>query len=333
MIFCPKCNFEVDSGHNFCPSCGYDLRELRSKVQEDLNQQAINDGNTRSDNYVLCDVCGEETKVNTGYCQSCGAKLSGREHSLGSDIDRTAAKADSVDENEFEKKSFAKKDDSTISGQKQQKTIKPSAASPKAKIDKKVNSGNLSQKSLKPINIGIFIIALVALGVAILYFTGVFDSPKDRSKEIITQDQQQQSGSKISLDDLQKINDLESAVKKDTTNYSSILELAHRLNDSGFYERAIPYYRMYLRANPKNVDVLVDLGVCFFELKQFDNAKAVMKKGWNINPRHQIANFNLGIVNFSAGQLDSAKIWWRRAIEIDPNSEIGKKSKELLDSH
>ncbi|MDP4192421.1 MAG: zinc ribbon domain-containing protein, partial [Bacteroidota bacterium] len=186
MIFCPKCNFEVDSGHNFCPSCGYDLRELRSKVQEDLNQQAINDGNTRSDNYVLCDVCGEETKVNTGYCQSCGAKLSGREHSLGSDIDRTATKADSVDENEFEKKSFAKKDDSTISGQKQQKTIKPSAASPKAKIDKKVNSGNLSQKSLKPINIGIFIIALVALGVAILYFTGVFDSPKDGSKEIIT---------------------------------------------------------------------------------------------------------------------------------------------------
>ncbi|MGE5410413.1 MAG: tetratricopeptide repeat protein [Clostridiales bacterium] len=333
MIFCPKCNFEVDPGHNFCPSCGYDLKEIRSKIQENLNQQAINDDNTRGDNCVLCDVCGEETKVNTGYCQSCGAKLSGREHSLGSVIDKTATETGRVDENEFEKKSYPKKDDSTISGQKQKKHNKPSAVNAKAKIDKKVNSGNLSQKSLKPINIGIFIIALVALGVAILYFTGVFDSPKDGSKEIIAQDQQQQSGSKISLDDLQKINDLESAVKKDTTNYSSILELAHRLNDSGFYERAIPYYRMYLRANPKNVDVLVDLGVCFFELKQFDNAKAVMRKGWSINPRHQIANFNLGIVNFSAGQLDSAKIWWRRAIEIDPNSEIGKKSKELLDSH
>ncbi len=90
---------------------------------------------------------------------------------------------------------------------------------------------------------------------------------------------------------------------------------------------------MYLRSNPKNAEVLIDLGVCYFELKRFNEAKASMKKGLKINPDHQIGLFNLGIVNFSQGNIDSAKYWWKKAYSISENTEIGKRAKQLLESN
>jgi tetratricopeptide (TPR) repeat protein len=88
-----------------------------------------------------------------------------------------------------------------------------------------------------------------------------------------------------------------------------------------------------LKIKPNEPDVIVDLGVCYYQLGDFDSAIKIMENAVELNPNHQIASFNLGIINSSAGNHDKALEWWRKAVEIDPNSNIGKKAKDLLENH
>lgn len=78
---------------------------------------------------------------------------------------------------------------------------------------------------------------------------------------------------------------------------------------------------------------MVDIGVCYFNQNNYDQAEKYMNQAIEINPNHQIGKFNLGIVTFSKGDFDTAKKWWQECININPNSEIAQKAKSLLESH
>ena len=75
------------------------------------------------------------------------------------------------------------------------------------------------------------------------------------------------------------------------------------------------------------------MGVCYYNLRNFDNAIAEMSKALEYAPKHQIGHLNLGIVNLSAGNVQKAKEWLQKAVELDPNSDAGQRAKELLNSH
>ena len=82
---------------------------------------------------------------------------------------------------------------------------------------------------------------------------------------------------------------------------------------------------------PKDADVIVDMGVCYFQLGKHAEAIGYFKKGIEINPKHQIAHLNLGVVNsFGLKNRVEAEKWWKKAVELDPNSDIGKKAQEFL---
>ena len=98
-------------------------------------------------------------------------------------------------------------------------------------------------------------------------------------------------------------------------------------------KKAIDRYKSYLEQKPNEPDVIIDMGVCYYQIGDFNSAINVMESAIKINPKHQIANFNLGIVNSSAGNHDRSVEWWKKAVEINPNSNIGKKAKDLLENH
>jgi tetratricopeptide (TPR) repeat protein len=84
---------------------------------------------------------------------------------------------------------------------------------------------------------------------------------------------------------------------------------------------------------PTNADARIDMGVCYYNLKQYDKAIAEMEKALKNSPNHQIGHLNLGIVNLGAGNLDKSKEWFQKAVNINPNNDIGKRAQELLQSH
>lgn len=185
--------------------------------------------------------------------------------------------------------------------------------------------------------IGFLVIGLVLIGAVILVSSGIFDSldtiPVQETNNNVQQGNQTNPHSGVDMNQLQKINDLEKVVNANPNDYVSLLNFAHLLNDSGFKDKAIEKYNIYLKSNPKEADVWVDLGVCYYDTHKYDDAIRCMKEGIKIDTKHQIANFNLGIVYSAMGNIAEAKSWWQKAYDINPNAEIAKKAKDLIDNN
>jgi tetratricopeptide (TPR) repeat protein len=127
------------------------------------------------------------------------------------------------------------------------------------------------------------------------------------------------------------------ALEKDVASHPNdmvlTLQLANFLHDGLFYERAIPYYKMFLAKNPSDANARVDLGIYYKEIGNFSEAKKEMKEALKYIPQHLHANFNLGIVCLSEGNLHEANEWFKKIVALDPASEVGKRAQQLLTQH
>ncbi len=196
------------------------------------------------------------------------------------------------------------------------------------KINNQKDTARNKTISLKHILISAAV--LLIIGFIILYSAGVFDSHKLETQNT---EQSNQISKGADLSKLEEINNLEKQFNANPSDFNTLLELAHLLNDSGFKEKAIDKYQQYLKKFPQEPDVLVDMGVCYYELGQNQNAIMYMKEALKYNPNHQIANLNLGIVHLSMDEIETAKNYWKKAVAINPNNDIGKKAQELIKSH
>ena len=191
------------------------------------------------------------------------------------------------------------------------------------------NKINNSKQNISTVKIVYLVIFLLLVGMIILYAGGTFVTPKvDKSKVV-----NNQVHNSADMTALKEIKALESNVNNNPNDLTALLKLAHLLNDSGFYQKAIDNYNKYLEKESNNVDVIIDMGVCYYQLGNYDAAIKTMEKGITLNPKHQIAHFNMGIVSSAKGDHDNALKFWKKAIDINPTSNIGIKAKNLLDNH
>ena len=245
------------------------------------------------ENKIFCHACGAENPGNAKFCISCGTKLT---------------QPDKADDNTAHESS--------------------------------------NDKKIQPSNILLIALSFLLVGIVILFYSGAFDRvPKVTSEKAgmnsqITEGNQQGSNfdpnnphAGADMEKLKEITELEKTLEENPEDHQSLVKLAHLLNDTGFYSKAINKYKEYLKIHPGDADVRVDMGVCYFQLQDFDNAVKEMKEALKYQPNHQIAHFNIGIVNFNKGDVTKAKEWWEKAIKINPNTDIAKKAKELIDNN
>lgn len=233
------------------------------------------------------------------YCGSCGVKLIGTEKLFVEDS-----------------KSGNPESDNSLLKPQNNKKIKKTV--------------EVKSKQISKVQLFYLLFGLSMLGLVVLYTGGVMDlSASPKAEKINTQ-----AGGGANLANINEINALEESVKNNPGNSENLLKLAHLLNDSGFYQKAIDRYQQYLKSNPGEADVIVDMGVCYFQLGKHQDAISYFKKGIEINPKHQIAHLNLGVV-YSFGLKNKAEAikWWKKAIEFDPKSDIGKKAEEFLNQN
>jgi tetratricopeptide (TPR) repeat protein len=247
----------------------------------------------KNSDFIRCSICGTENDKKAEFCEDCGAKLS-----------------ESAAEKKSEKKQNAKSE---------------------SKKESKKQSHNKNAKKVKaidPVKLTYLIVVLVIVGGAILYSSGIFDQPS--APAVTNQVPNDEFHRGADLSKLQEINSLRDQVTNNPADHQSMLHLAHLLNDSGFKEEAIKWYKQYLQDHQQEADVWVDMGVCYFDMNNFDQAISSMKKGIELNPQHQIAHFNLGIVYYTSGNLNEAISWWNKAIELNPSSDIASRARELI---
>ena len=292
--FCPECGLKLEKEFKFCPECGINL--------ESVSQQSF--GQKDLANPITCENCGEENSPDNEICAGCGIRL----------------------KNKAEAENLVKKT---------QPLRKQKASHKKANIKKQNKKINKPQeqpaiKSLNKKNLLIIVVVLLAGIFIILETSDILDAKK--VTENIPQVNESQ-GSGVDLNNIQKINDLEARVKAEPNNKEVMLQLAHLKNDSHMYQQAIVDYKKYLTMQPRDADARVDMGVCYYNLGDFNTAISEMETALKYNPHHQIALLNLGIVNLSAGNLKKSKEWLEKAVNENPNTDIGKRAKELLESH
>jgi len=251
-----------------------------------------------SEDIIICKNCGEENPVENSDCFSCGIPLKGNKMKKN-DLTRSEAKRN--DSNQSSRKNISDN----------QNRIK----------EEKV----LDNKKILIISSAILVIFIIAL-----VLSGVFDSGVTQN---ITQVENQSSESGVNLTNLEEINELEKKVNANPDDLESALHLAHLLQDSGMFERAISNYKKYLVKHPENADARVDMAICFYNMGDNTTAISEMEAALKYQPKHQIAHLNLGIVNLTAKNIEASKEWFRKTAELDPNSEAGKRAQELLTSH
>lgn len=194
-----------------------------------------------------------------------------------------------------------------------------------------ITSKNNDAKNLNPkVIYGILIGGIAAIAI-ILFSSGILDSSV--SAPVNQMQGQSDFSSGVNMNNIQAINDLEEKIKLNPEDYQSLLELAHLKNDSGLFEAAILNYKTYLEKHQDDADARVDMGVCYYNLKDYNNAIKEMETALKYAPNHQIAHLNLGVVNLSAGNLQASKDWLQKAYNINPTNEVGQKAEQLLKNH
>ncbi len=306
--FCPECGKKLDIEYKFCPECGFELGKISERNNAEVSNTADDKLNQKIE-VIICSNCGEENDPSAELCSGCGIKLTGRkelrDYSTLSDDAEIKKPSQKIEARPL-KKSGGKK-------QSPKTSVKTSA-------EKKLNTAKL------------ITISAVCVGIAfvILLFSGILNSfvvPGSGSGG------QQSLNSGVNLSNIQQINALENQIKNNPADTSAILDLAHLKNDAGMYQAAIVNYKQYLALVPRDPDARIDMGVCYYNLQDYNTAIKEMELAVKYDPKHQIGYLNLGIVNLTAGNMEKSQEWLKKAVELDPNSEYGKKAEELLKSH
>ena len=92
------------------------------------------------------------------------------------------------------------------------------------------------------------------------------------------------------------IKHLRDAASRSPENSGGWITLGNALMDSQRYGEAVDAYQAALKLDPNNVNVRVDMGICYRRTGKSGEAAEEFRKGITIDPNHPNAHRNLGVV-------------------------------------
>ena len=191
--------------------------------------------------------------------------------------------------------------------------------------DKKqdTNTSNKSAPFSKPVHAFGLVIAAVFVAVLVVFL--ILDSNRkaiEEKKEISANTSEMPEEIKVQLEKL----------SADPESVALNIEMGNLLFDGGQFGEAIPFYQKALIRDSLNIGVQIDLAVCYFNLRNTDQAILEMKKALRIDPNHPKGLFNLGIIYYNLGKFDEVRRYWEQLMVVHPDGMEAKRAQELLQS-
>ncbi len=126
---------------------------------------------------------------------------------------------------------------------------------------------------------------------------------------------------------------LKSALRANPKDLNALIQLGNLYYDSNRYGDAVDYYGRALELEPRNIDVRTDRGTSYWDLGQADAAIAEFQKALEADPSHAQTLYNMGVVylhgkNNPAG----ARKAWEKLLAANPNYPERAKVQEQLGS-
>ncbi|APG64097.1 hypothetical protein LPB136_01355 [Tenacibaculum todarodis] len=98
-----------------------------------------------------------------------------------------------------------------------------------------------------------------------------------------------------------------------------VKNIALILNTQGKTDEAIVAMQAARKANPKDLNLLLNEADLYIKLKKMDKFGELMEEAIQMDPNNPTLFYNLGIVNFNQGKVEEAKNYYNKAIELKPD--------------
>jgi tetratricopeptide (TPR) repeat protein len=123
---------------------------------------------------------------------------------------------------------------------------------------------------------------------------------------------------------------LKDEVKKNPKDASLHFKLAGFLHDAHNAAEAASYYESGLKLDSKNVPARVDYSLCLYELKKPKEAFEQNQLAYKVDPKNAQVLYNLGACYANFGKRDSAVYFWHNLMTIHPESELASQAKKNM---
>jgi tetratricopeptide (TPR) repeat protein len=121
------------------------------------------------------------------------------------------------------------------------------------------------------------------------------------------------------------------ALKQEPKNVEILVQLGNLYFDHSVYPEAIQYYSQALELKPNDVNVRTDLGTAYWYAKDAKKAIAEYEKSLKVDPTHGPTLMNMGIVKLNGLQDKKGAIEaWERLLKVSPNFQEKQRVVNLL---
>ncbi len=122
------------------------------------------------------------------------------------------------------------------------------------------------------------------------------------------------------------------ALSSDPKNYELLVQLGNLYYDKQTYSPAIDYYKRALELRPNDVNVRTDLGTAYWYSGYPQNAIAEYQKSLQVEPGHEQTLFNMGVV-YKDGLKDPAKALaaWEKLLKLHPDYPNRERTQALIE--
>lgn len=121
-------------------------------------------------------------------------------------------------------------------------------------------------------------------------------------------------------------------LKTNPDDFDTLTKVANLYYDGHQYPEAIKYYQLAAKIQPKNADLLTDLGTSLWYTGDADGAIAEFQQALKYKPDHPGTLFNLGIVRWQ-GKSDpkGAVQAWEELLQKNPNYPQKQQLEEYIE--
>ncbi|MEW5798932.1 MAG: tetratricopeptide repeat protein [Bacteroidota bacterium] len=123
---------------------------------------------------------------------------------------------------------------------------------------------------------------------------------------------------------------LKKKIARNPNDIQTLKTLAQWLMDAHKTEEAIGYFERGVKLQPGNDSLLLDLSVCYFQIRQYDMAMKTTDRILRLYPDHPRALLNKGAIYASQNKPDTAAAIWNRLIQRSPETEEAEQAKHYL---
>jgi tetratricopeptide (TPR) repeat protein len=120
---------------------------------------------------------------------------------------------------------------------------------------------------------------------------------------------------------------------QETNRVARLWSAAKRYLDDEDYERALSLYKELAEINDMDPRVNFDLGLCYYELKRWDESVFYMKRSLERGPATASAYIGLGSAFCQLGQFEEGLTYLEKGLELEPRKTDALKSAARVLSH